>query len=88
MARRISKGLLAYGKQTMDAARKTGKFEPVSGVGDEAYLRNNANRYAELIARTGPHLLTLQLSIDEKRPFEAAKPALLELGRTFVAKLR
>jgi hypothetical protein len=80
--------VMAYRQQTMDTLRKDGKLQAVGGVGDEAYVRNNGNRFAELYARAGPHLLTLQLGIDAGRSFETAKPSLVELARAFIARLR
>ena len=35
-------------------------YEPVGGIGEETYFRNNGNRYAELYVRVGNHTLTLQ----------------------------
>ena len=80
--------VMAYRQQTMDTLRKDGKLQAVGGVGDEAYVRNNGNRFAELYARAGPHLLTLQLGIDARSSFETAKPSLVELARAFIARLR
>jgi hypothetical protein len=80
--------VMAYRQQTMVALRKDGKLEAIGGIADEAYVRNNGNRFAELYARTGPHLLTLQLGIDDGRGFEATKPSLVELAKAFVARLR
>jgi hypothetical protein len=79
---------MAYRQQTVDAARKAGKLDPVAGVGDEAYVHNNKERFAELYARVGPHLLTVQLDIATNKTFETSKPALVELAKAFAAKLR
>ncbi len=52
--------VLQFSQGFIDAVRKSGALEPIAGVGDEAYLRNNKNRYAELMVEIGPRLLTLQ----------------------------
>jgi hypothetical protein len=80
--------VMAFNQGTIDAAKKSGAQEAVAGVGDEAYVRNNRNRYAELITRAGPHLLTLQLNIGTGKKFEDEKPTLIELAKLFVTRLR
>ena len=62
------------------------RLETISGVGDEAYLHNNANRYAELYVRAGKHLLTLQANMDGK--IESVKPGVLNLAKALAPKLR
>ena len=61
-------------------------YEPISGIGEEAYFRNNRNRYAELYVRVGNHTLTLQASADGN--IEAVKPRVVNLAQTLIAKLR
>jgi hypothetical protein len=80
--------VMSFNRATVDALRKEGRIESVAGVGDEAYVRNNRDNFAELIARVGPHLLTVQLSIDRPKTFDAARPSLIELGKAFAARLR
>lgn len=81
--------VMAFTPSFIDNLRKTGiPLERASGVGDEAYIRNNRDNYAELVARVGSHLLTVQLSIDRDKTFEAAKPSLLDIGKAYAAKLR
>jgi hypothetical protein len=81
--------VMAFQRSFIDAARKTEiPLEPVSGVGDEAYVRNNRGNYAELVAKVGPHSLTVQLSIDRNKTFESTKPSLIEIGKAYAAKLR
>ena len=79
--------VMAFKQGTIDAAKKAGAQEAVAGVGDEAYVRNNRDRYAELIARVGPHLVTLQLSINTGKTIEGEKPRLIELSKLFVTRL-
>lgn len=78
--------VLPFSQGTVDLLRKKGGLETISGVGDEAYLHNNANRYAELYVRAGKHLLTLQANMDGK--IESVKPGVLNLAKALVPKLR
>lgn len=80
--------VMAFNERMLDAARKAGKLEPVAGVGDEAWIRNNRDRFAELYARVGPHLLTVQTDIGTNETFDSQKPTLIALAKAFVAKLR
>ena len=80
--------VLQFRQGTIDALSKQYKLEAVAGVGDAAWLRNNRDMFAELMAKVGPHLLTVQTSIDRGQTFETSKPELLALGRAFAAKLR
>ena len=65
---------------------QNGGYEPISGIGEEAYFRNNRNRYAELYVRVGNHTLTLQASADGN--IEAVKPRVVNLAHALIAKLR
>jgi hypothetical protein len=69
----------------LEMARKRGGLEPVSGIGDEAYFHNNADRFAELYVKKGKHLLTLQAPAQDK--IASVKPGLLNLAKALVAKL-
>lgn len=80
--------VMAFSQQTIDSLNKSEKLERVAGVGDEAYVRNNRDNYAELFSRVGPHLLTLQMSIGTGQTFEGVKPNLIELSKLFVSRLR
>ena len=80
--------VMAFNQRMLDAARKAGTLEPVAGVGDEAWVRNNRNLFAEIYARVGPHLLTVQTDIGTGKTFESEKPTLIALAKAFVAKLR
>jgi hypothetical protein len=77
--------VLPFSQATLDLMRKKSGIETISGVGDEAYLHNNRNRYAELVVRAGKHLLTLQANMDGK--IESVKPGVLNLAKALVAKL-
>jgi len=78
--------VMPFSQGMIDAARKKGGLETISGVGDEAYLHNNRNLYAELYVRAGKHLLTLQTNMDGN--IELVKPGVVNLARALVEKLR
>ena len=61
-------------------------YAPVSGVGEEAYFRNNRNRYAELLVRVGNYTVTLQADADGN--IETVKPRVVSLAQALIAKLR
>jgi hypothetical protein len=78
--------VLPFSQRMLDVAREKGGLETISGVGDEAYFHNNADRYAELYVRAGKHLLTLQANVDGN--LESVKPGVVNLAKALVAKLR
>jgi hypothetical protein len=80
--------VMQFNPGTIAAMGKDGSLESISGVGDEAWARNNRNTYAELATRVGPHLLTVQLSIDTGKTFEGTKPSLVAIGKALAARLR
>ena len=69
----------------VELARKQSGLEPVSGIGDEAFFRNNADRTAELLVRKGKHVLMLQAPASNK--IASVKPGVLSLAKALVAKL-
>jgi hypothetical protein len=80
--------VLTYTKSFMDAMQKTGPLEKISGVGDEAYFRNNKDRWAEIVVKVGARLLTLQGSPPNDGTVESVKPKVIDLAKVYVAKLR
>lgn len=78
--------VLAYTPNFIEAMKKSGPLEPISGVGDEAWFHNNKNRYAELTVKVGPRLLTLQANADDG--IDLVKPKVISLAKVYVAKLR
>lgn len=77
--------VLPFSQKTMDLVSKKDGIETIRGVGDEAYLHNNRNRYAELYVRVGKHVLTLQANMEGK--IESVKPGVLNLAKAVAAKL-
>lgn len=80
--------VMAFSQGTIDALKKLGPLEAISGVGDEAYLRNNPAGYAELFAKVGSRILTLQRDLDPGKTTAAVKPGVVALAKAYVAKLR
>ena len=75
---------------TIDDMRKKdpSAWTTVSGVGDAAYLRNNRDEWAELFARAGKHVVTIQLDLEPPREtLEKARPAASALAQALIAKL-
>jgi hypothetical protein len=78
--------VLPFSQSMIDTMRKAGAKESISGLGDEAYFRNNNNLFAEVVVRVGSRLLTVQANADGK--IDAIKPGALSLARALVARLR
>ena len=68
------------------------QFEAVPDVGDEAYLRANkparSLEFAELYARVGSHILTIQMDVPDGKTTASVKPGLVALAKAYAAKLR
>jgi len=78
---------------TIDAlrAKTPTDYEAIPGVGDAAYLRANKKssvEFAELYARIGTHVLTIQLDVPEGKATAAVKPGMVALAQAYVSKLR
>ena len=78
--------VLTFTPQFLEAARKMGTLEPVTGVGDEAYFHDNAGRFAELYVKVGQRMVTIQKDVDKTS--DAEKPGVIALAKALVAKLR
>lgn len=63
-------------------------WQPVSGVGDTAFFRNNRDQYAELMVWTGPHHFTIQLSVPVGGKADSIKPNVIGLANGIIPKLR
>jgi|RhiMethySRZTD1v2_1073278.scaffolds.fasta_scaffold404095_3 hypothetical protein len=79
--------VLPYTPGFVETARKQEKFEPLPGVGDEAYFRDNRGEYAELLVRSGQRIVTVQKDIGTNRTAETEKPAVVALAKALIAKL-
>jgi hypothetical protein len=63
-------------------------WTPVTGVGDAAYFRDNRGNYAELIVRSGGHLVTVQMSIPTGRTAASIQSNVIGLTKAILAKLK
>lgn len=61
-------------------------WQPVAGIGEEAWFRPNRTNYAELYVKTASHTLTIQANADGN--VEKVKPGTLSLARALLATLR
>jgi hypothetical protein len=77
-----------YSQQIIDSARKSAPLDPVAGIGNEAYIRNNRDLFAVIYAKVGPHLLTVEMEIPAGKKFDTAKPTAIEIAKAFAAKLK
>jgi hypothetical protein len=79
---------------TIDSLRvkNPAQFEAVPGVGEAAYMRANkaaaSLEFAELYARIGTHVLTLQMDVPDGKTTASVKPSLVALAQAYAAKLR
>jgi hypothetical protein len=80
--------VLPYTPNFFEVVRQRGKLEGVSGVGEEAYFYENPAGYAELYARVGKHILTIQRNLGTGEKAAAAKPGVTTLAQALAAKLR
>jgi hypothetical protein len=68
------------------------QFEAVPSVGEAAFLRANkaaaSVEFAELYARIGTHVLTIQMDVPAGKTTAAVKPGLVALAQAYAAKLR
>src|SRR5687767_2400187 len=74
-------GRLVRGQPTTEPG-----WQPLSGIGDEAWFRPNRTDYAELYVKTARHTLTIQANANGN--VEAVKPGAVNLAKALLAKLR
>jgi len=63
-------------------------WTPVPDVGDGAYFRDNRGMFAELFARAGARVFTIQMSVPTGSTAESVKPTIIALAKAIVPKLR
>ena len=72
-----------------DLRKSPGKdWQPVGGLGDAAFFRDNGGRWGELIVWTGRHHFTLQISVPNGGTAESVKPNATGLATALIAKLK
>jgi hypothetical protein len=74
-------GRLVRGQPTTEPG-----WQPITGIGDEAWFRPNRTNYAELYVKTATHTLTIQANANGN--VEAVKPGTVSLARALLATLR
>lgn len=60
----------------------------VPGLGDEALFHDDIGEWAELIVRSGSHLLAVRMDIPKGKTAESIKPNTVELVRALLPKIR
>jgi hypothetical protein len=60
----------------------------VNDVGDGAYFRDNKGRWAELYARSGTRVLTIQMAVPNGRTAASIQPNVVALAKTLLPKLK
>ena len=78
--------VLSFSQGTMDAIKKQSGVEKLSGVGDEAYFRDNRGEYAEVYVKVGNRILTVQGNVNNN--MGAIKAGSVSLAKALVEKLR
>jgi hypothetical protein len=66
---------------------KNPTVERVAGVGEEAYIRDNKSLFAELYAKSGRYLVSLQKNLQPGETTQASKAGLIALAKAIVSKL-
>jgi hypothetical protein len=74
-------GRLVRGQPTTEPG-----WQPLSGVGDEAWFRSSRANYAELYVKTATHTVTVQANADGD--VDAVKPGAASLAQALLARLR
>jgi hypothetical protein len=78
--------VLFFKQETVDALKKLDGVEKLSGIGDEAYFRNNRGDYAEVFVKVGNRILTVQGNVNNNMP--TVKAGAISLAKALVEKLR
>lgn len=64
------------------------EWQPVGGLGETAYFRDNGGRWAELMVWAGSHHFTLQMTVPDGATAESVKPKATGLATALIAKLK
>jgi hypothetical protein len=63
-------------------------FEAAPGIGDAAFASNNKGEYAELFAKIGQRVFTIQMDVGPNETYASVKPRLLALAAVMAARLK
>ena len=80
--------VIPFLQSTIEDARKRGKLDDLSGIGDAAYSYDNPAGYAEIYVKVGARLLTIQRDVPMGQTQADVRPGAIALARTLVSKLR
>ena len=80
--------VLPFSPGALDAERKKPQVESVAGIADEAIFVPRVRQYAEMYVKSGNYLLTLQAGVPTGQTVDTVKPAVVNLAKALVAKLR
>jgi len=58
------------------------------GVGDEALFHDNIGEWAELVVRSGPHVLTIRMDVPRGKTAAAIKPNVIALANALLPALK
>jgi len=61
---------------------------PVAGVGEAAYFEDNKGRWAQLYARAGRRVVTIQMDVPTGRTAASIQPNVVALARAILPKLK
>jgi hypothetical protein len=73
--------------QALERVRKP-DWVPVTGVGDASYFHDNRGEYAELYARAGARVLTIQMDVPTGRTAASIKPNVIALAKAILPRLK
>jgi hypothetical protein len=62
--------------------------EHVAGLGDDAFFHDNIGEWAELIVRSGPHLLTIRMNVPPGKTAASIKPNVVALAKALLPNLK
>jgi hypothetical protein len=77
----------AINPEYFEKTRKA-EWKAITGVGDTAYFRDNAGRFAELYVRTGSHSFTIQMDVPTGRTSVAIQPNVIALAKAILPKVK
>ena len=63
-------------------------WTPVPNVADAAFFHDNRGRYAELMLRSGPRVLTIQMDVPQGRTAASIQSNTVALAKAVLPKLK
>jgi hypothetical protein len=78
----------AISPEYFERIRKPEEWKAITGVGDTAYFRDNAGRFAELFVRTGMHSFSIQMDVPTGRTSASIQPNVIALAKAILPKVK